>query len=118
MYPRTNYEMTQEDCDALLAAMKSVPYMVIGGHAPRSQQENANAAWDALGKKMGFDYMTVQPIDGKGMLFFSAIPSENEAQRTERVAKEKETQRQSDIKKHEDAISEHLKELAKLNGAS
>lgn len=65
------YEMTQEDLDALLNAMKPVPYMIIGGVAPRSQQENANAAWKALGEKMGFDYMTVRP-NGKGDRFFTA----------------------------------------------
>ena len=66
-----DYEMTQEDLDALLNAMKPVPYMIIGGVAPRSQQENANAAWKALGEKMGFDYMTVRP-NGKGDRFFTA----------------------------------------------
>ena len=38
MYPRTNYEMTQEDLDRILDACNPVPYM------PRSAQENANAA--------------------------------------------------------------------------
>ena len=65
------YEMTQEDLDALLNAMKPVPYMIIGGVAPRSQQENANDAWKALGEKMGFDYMTVRP-NVKGYRFFTA----------------------------------------------
>lgn len=67
-----DYEMTQEDLDVLLDAMKPVPYMIIGGVAPRSQQENANAAWKALGEKMGFDYMTVRP-NGKGDRFFTAM---------------------------------------------
>ncbi len=68
---RKNYEMTQEQLDKLLDAMKSVPYMVIGGHAPRSQQENANDAWKALGDEMGFVWDTVKP-NGRGDRFFSA----------------------------------------------
>lgn len=68
------YEMTQEDLDVLLNAMKPVPYMIIGGAAPRSQQENANNAWKALGEKMGFDYMTARP-NGKGDRFFTARSS-------------------------------------------
>ena len=66
-----DYEMTQEDLDVLLNAMKPVPYMIVGGVVPRSQQENANDAWKALGEKMGFDYMTVRP-NGKGDRFFTA----------------------------------------------
>jgi len=38
-----------------------------------SPQENANAAWRELGKRMGFDYLTVEP-NGRGNRFFSAIP--------------------------------------------
>src|SRR4051812_17555491 len=114
MYPRTNYEMTQADCDTLLAAMKPVTAMMIGSHAPRSQQENANEAWAALGKKMGFDHMTVQPIHGKGMLHFSAVPSENETQREERLAKEAEAKRQQEIATLEAEISERVKRLADL----
>lgn len=72
---RKDYEMTQEDLDALLDAMKPVPYMVIGGIVPSSPQENANAAWKALGDKMGFKHMTVRP-NGKGDRFFSAEPKD------------------------------------------
>jgi len=70
---RQDFEMTQEDLETLLAAMKPVPYMVFGGQPPRSQQENANDAWAALGRKMGFKHMTVRP-NGKGDRFFSAEP--------------------------------------------
>ena len=114
MYPRTNYEMTQADCDALLASMKPVAAMMIGGTTGPSQQENANNAWAALGKKMGFDHMTVQPIHGKGMLHFSAVPSENETQRAERLAKEAEAKKQQEIATLEAEISERVKRLAAL----
>lgn len=53
-------------------ARRPVPYMVFGGREPRPPQENANAAWCALGKRVGFDGMTVEPVDGKGMRFFTA----------------------------------------------
>ena len=93
MYPRTNYEMTQADLDTLLSAMQPVPCMMIGSIPPRSQQENANAAWAALGAKMGFDSTTVQPIPGKGSRFFSAVPSETDLQRAERLTREAEEKR-------------------------
>lgn len=97
MYPRINYEMTQQELDELLESFKAVPVMMIGSYAPSSQQENANRAWARLGEKLGFDYMTVQPISGKGDRFFSAVPSENETQREERIIKEKEIKRLAEI---------------------
>ena len=72
---RKEYEMTQGDLDKILEACKPVPYIVIGGVVPRSQQENANAAWAELGSRMGFDHMTVRGVDGKGNRVFSAVPN-------------------------------------------
>lgn len=86
MYPRTEYEMTEEDLATLLAAFKPVPMIMVGGEYPPSQQENANRAWAALGKKMGFDFMTVRPYEGKGQRSFTAVPSETEEAKAERVA--------------------------------
>lgn len=71
---RRDYEMTEADLAKLLDAMKPVPYMIVGGMAPRSQQENANAAWAELGKRMGFEPMSVRP-NGRGDRFFSAETS-------------------------------------------
>ena len=68
----SEFEMSQEQLDSILAASKSVPYMVIGGIEPPSPQENANAAWRLLGKELGFKYMTVQRISGKSDRFFTA----------------------------------------------
>ncbi len=68
---RKEFEMSQEQLDAIMDACKPVRYMVIGGMPPRSPQENANAAWAALGKELGFKHMTVRP-SGKGDRFFSA----------------------------------------------
>lgn len=68
---RTNFEMTPEDLQSLLDAMKPVPMIALQCGAPRSVQENANDAWARLGEKMGFDHLTVAP-NGKGDRFFSA----------------------------------------------
>lgn len=114
MYPRTNYEMTEADETALLEACRAVPYIVVGGHAPRSQQENANAAWAELGKRMGFDHMSVQPIRGKGTRFFSAVPNENEVDRKAREAREAEEKRQREIAALNAEIAERQKRLAQL----
>jgi len=75
---RKQYELTDEQLKSLIDSCKPVPYMVFGGVEPRSPQENANDAWGSLGKKMGFDYMTVEPVDGKGQKFFTAIEVVNE----------------------------------------
>ena len=69
---RTEFEMKQEDLDAILEASKPVTVMLIGGIPPRSPQENANDAWAALGRKMGFNHMTVKPVHGKSNRFFTA----------------------------------------------
>ena len=115
MNPRTNYEMTQEDLDRILEACKPVACMMIGGTTGSSQQENANRSWAVLGKKMGFDSMTVQPRN-KGRRFFSAVPSETEAQRKDRVEEQEEEKRQSRIKSLKDEIIEKQTELEGLGG--
>ena len=68
---RTSYEMSEASLNKLLKAMQPVPYIIVGGVPPTSQQENANAAWTALGREMGFDPMTVRP-DGQGNRYFTA----------------------------------------------
>lgn len=75
---RQSYEMTESDLKEILDACKPTPVMFLSGGAPmfRSQQENANAAWAALGKRLGFDHMTVQPITGKNQRFFTALATE------------------------------------------
>ena len=73
---RRECEMTEAQLKALLDACKPVPYMVFGGVPPRSPQENANSAWAALGRTLGFKPMTVQPVAGKGQRFFTAEPAE------------------------------------------
>ena len=66
------FEMTEEEYNELLEASKPTRCMMIGNYTPRSPQENANRAWQKLGKKRGFNYVTVRPIPGKGPRFFTA----------------------------------------------
>lgn len=75
MSARREYELSAEDHRLLLEACRAVPYMVFGGVEPSSPQENANRAWAALGKRLGFDGMSVEPVPGKGARFFTAIPT-------------------------------------------
>lgn len=77
-FMRKEFEMTADQEAKLLEACKPVPYMVIGGVAPRSPQENANDAWCALGREMGFDGLTVEPSN-KGQRFFTAVAAEKAA---------------------------------------
>ena len=67
--------MTQDQLDALMDACKPVPMIALQCGTPSSPQENANYAWEKLGKELGFDHMTVTP-NGKGDRFFSAEPVE------------------------------------------
>lgn len=73
---RQNFEMTQADLDGLLAkinAARDTPLIMLQCGVPRSIQEVANDAWAELGKRMGFDGMTVQPTAG-GARHFTAEP--------------------------------------------
>ena len=117
MYPRTEYEMTEEDFNTLMEAMKPVPMIMIQCGNPPSQQENANRAWAALGAKMGFDSETVQPTSGKGQRFFTAVPSEHEDARKERLAREAEEKRQREITRLTEEIAERERKLAELQAA-
>ena len=69
---RRDFELSQAQIDKLLEAMKPVPYMIFSGREPSSRQENANAAWAALGIEMNFDSTSVRR-SGLGDRFFSAI---------------------------------------------
>lgn len=113
MYPRVEYKMIEADMQTILDACKPVPMIMLQCGTPPSQQENANRAWAALGKKMGFDSMTVRPSE-KGKLFFTAVPSETPEARKEREAREQEAKRQSEIKRLTDEIAERQSKLKEL----
>lgn len=72
MMNRKEFEMTEDDQKILLEACKPVVMIMLQCGTPTSPQANANAAWKALGEKMSFDSMTVQPIQGKGSRYFTA----------------------------------------------
>ena len=73
---RKEFEMTQDDLDALLAACKPVPALFVsGGAIGPSPQDNANSAWCSLGTKMGFDGKTAEPIHGTCARHFTAEPT-------------------------------------------
>lgn len=116
MYPRTQYEMTEQDLEELLEACKPVPMIALQCGSPSSPQENANNAWKALGSKMGFDHMTVEPVSGKGYRFFTAVPNENEEAKKERKAKEAEAKLKARIEALTKEISERKAELSNILG--
>ena len=68
------FQMTDDDLKGLLEACKPVPYLCFGGFPPRSQQDNANVAWQILGKKLGFVSSTVMPHPSGDMKRFFAEP--------------------------------------------
>lgn len=69
---RREFEMTPDDLKRLLDACRPVPMIMLQCGEPPSPQEGANRAWCELGKRMGFDGMTVEP-SSKGDRFFTAI---------------------------------------------
>lgn len=56
---RKEFTMNDKQYEKMVYACQPVPYMIIGGIEPRSQQENANIAWDELGEEMGFFPSTI-----------------------------------------------------------
>lgn len=67
------YEMNKDQLKVIMEACRPVPMIALDCGNPVSTQKRANNAWEALGKEMGFQYMTVKP-NGKGDRFFSAEP--------------------------------------------
>lgn len=71
---RKEFELSDEDYEKLRRACEPVPYIVVGGIAPVSRQENANSVWKFLGDKLGFHHMTAFPVLTKSDRFFTAEP--------------------------------------------
>jgi len=105
--------MTPEDLKALLDSMQPVPMIMLQCGGGRSQQDRANDAWESLGKKMGFDHMTAQP-SGKGDRFFTAVPSETDLHRAERVAREDEEKKRAEVRRLEGVVAEAQAKLTEL----
>lgn len=68
---RKEFELSDEQLNRLYEASKPVRLIALQCGMPSSPQENANAAWKALGKELGFDYMSVRR-SSKGDKFFTA----------------------------------------------
>ena len=77
---KQEFEMTEEQQKTLLESMQPVPLIMLQCGMPPSQQENANRAWERLGKIMGFQHMTVTPLLDKGDRFFLAVPEPDDAE--------------------------------------
>lgn len=73
---KQKFTMTQEQLNTILKACKPIPLIMLQCGMPPSQQEMANDAWAALGRKMGFRHMTVEPISGQDQRVFMAEPEE------------------------------------------
>ena len=69
---RKEFKLSDVQLRNLLDACRPVPLIALNAGMPRSQQENANDAWAALGKELGFNSMSVQPVSGKSMEYFTA----------------------------------------------
>lgn len=113
MNPQTNYEMAQEDLDKILEVCKPTPCIMIGGSTGPGLQENANNAWAALGKKMGFDSMTVRP-SSKGNRFFSAVPTDTKEQVEAKKRLAEEEERSVEIKQLKEDITEKKARLEEI----
>lgn len=101
--------------ESLLNACKpAAPVIKIGSYIKNTPQEKANRAWKSLGKKMGFDSSTVRPIPEKDDKFFSAVPSETEMQRDERLKREVKEKKEAEIKQLTEEILERQNKLGGL----
>lgn len=71
---RREYYLSQEQLAELLEASKPVPVLYLSGgeRLGPTQQERAHRVWEKLGKELGFDYLTVQPVPGKSPRYFTA----------------------------------------------
>lgn len=78
---RKEYQMSEDDLQDLLDAVKPTPLIATNCGPALSTQERANAAWERLGDKMGFDHMSVAPIAWKSDRWFTAMPKQDSALR-------------------------------------
>lgn len=111
---RKQFTLNKEQLDRLLEACKPVPAMMIGGVAPRSPQENANAAWCELGRELGFDGMTVKPVKGEGTEVFTAEVVETSPSKEEN-SKHLDIERRVEISL---AVQRYLRATEKFEAAS
>ena len=70
---RKEFTLTEKQLEKILDACKPVPLIMLQRGMPPSPQDNANAAWRALGEELGFRYMTVVPVPGDQRKFTAEI---------------------------------------------
>ncbi len=66
------YTMTEKQHAKIMEACKPVPMIMLQCGEPSSPQENANRAWESLGRELGFDSKTVRPVRGEPDRVFTA----------------------------------------------
>ncbi len=69
---RKEFEMTDEDYLGICEATKPIPKAQLERGDPLMVQKRGWTAWTSLGQKMGFKYLTVEPLPEKGERFFTA----------------------------------------------
>ena len=67
------YEMSEDQLNNIMEACKPVVQIALQCGQPPSPQANANAAWEARGKEMGFIWDTVRPGDGDRFFYAEEI---------------------------------------------
>jgi len=70
------YDLTEEQFQRVMAASQPVPMIMLQCGTPRSQQENANAAWQAVALELGCKWDTIAPYIGGGARAITAEPLE------------------------------------------
>lgn len=68
------YEMSEEQLQKIMDASEPVPMIALHCGPITSPQENANRAWQELGREMGFKWDTARPIRGEDHRIFTAEP--------------------------------------------
>jgi len=76
---RKIFKMTQEEMDDIIAINKAnpkMPVVLLFGkyNLNETLENNINSYWEGMGKKYGFDSLTVEPSD-ESKLHFTAEPT-------------------------------------------
>lgn len=75
---RREFKMSDEDLELIREASRPVPLIMLQAGMPLTPQQNANNAWSALGRKMGFKTYTAGPVEGKSEHYFMAEPTDDD----------------------------------------
>lgn len=70
----SQYRLTDEELNELIAATQPVPYLVIGGFAPESPTEKSMRIWTRVAKRVGCQVETIDAADTGDQHDFIAEP--------------------------------------------